>query len=55
LIKTSSLKRPATTLALGLEARVWESREAMREKQAKRNASEPWMIKVRRGVTVVGD
>jgi len=34
---------------------AWEAREAMWDKQTKRSASEPWIIKDRRGVTVVGD
>jgi hypothetical protein len=34
---------------------AWEAREAMQDKQTKRNASEALVIKDRRGVTVVGD
>jgi len=38
---TPSLKRPAKTFAPGLPYKSRESREAMWDKQTKRNASEP--------------
>jgi hypothetical protein len=51
-IRPPSLKRSAKTFAPTL---YWETREAMRKKADETERLQSLIVKVRRGVTVVGD